>query len=213
MSLKLMAQRTLLLPVLAAVVAFGLFGLSGAAAVAPLLLPGGFPLPSVNLPPTWPRLLRTMLAPGIGPSVRIRDVPVKGKGAFTTRRVEKAAFLGYYHGEYLSSDDVFERYPILAKADPPATRTESLAAGVSYLFALDFDGELYVDAKNLWLSNWVRYVNHSERRQNAIAYIDDADPARPMIYLEATRDIEAGEEILVDYGEEYWEGVPFKVLD
>ena len=45
MSLKLMAQRTLRLPVLAAVVAFGLFGLSGAAAVAPLLLPGGFPLP------------------------------------------------------------------------------------------------------------------------------------------------------------------------
>ena len=191
-----------------------------------VLLPGGcsglfagrFSLPALTfdlpeVPSTAPRLLRTIAYSGIGPSVKIRDVPGKGKGAFTTVDVQADSFLGYYHGEYLTESQVFKRYPCLARVDPPATRTESLEAGCGYLFGLDFDGADYVDAVKPWKSNWIRYVNHSERRFNTISYIDDSAPENPMIYLSATRDIAAGEELLFDYGKEYWAGFAGYIAD
>lgn len=146
---------------------------------------------------------------GIGQHISIRDVPGKGKGAFTTVAIKKDAFLGYYFGEFLTSAEVYERYP-----DVYLGVEATAEGGASYLFSLndeDDEDDLYVDAAISF--NWVRYVNHSTRRHNAIGFIDDSEPERPRVYLEALRDIAAGEEILIDYGEGYWEGVSFSVLD
>ena len=169
--------------------------------------PGLFPKVDSNAP----RWLRALAEPGIRNHIEVRSVAGKGKGAFTTIAVDAGTFLGYYAGEYLSEKQLFARYPCLMREG--VTRGESLAAGCSYIFGLDFDGEMYVDAANPWFSNWVRYVNHSNRRKNCISYIDDVCKERPMIYLQALRNIDAGEELLFDYGKDFWEGYEGKIVD
>lgn len=57
-------------------------------------------------------------------------------------------------------------------------------------------------------SGWTRFVNHSRRKANCESYMltfATLEPRLNSVYFEATRDIAAGEEILVDYGEEYWD--------
>lgn len=57
-------------------------------------------------------------------------------------------------------------------------------------------------------SAWTRYVNHSRRKANCESYMltfTALEPRLNSVYFEAIRDINSGEEILVDYGEEYWD--------
>eukprot|EP00308_Calcidiscus_leptoporus_P007322 CAMPEP_0119401622 /NCGR_PEP_ID=MMETSP1334-20130426/142467_1 /TAXON_ID=127549 /ORGANISM="Calcidiscus leptoporus, Strain RCC1130" /LENGTH=79 /DNA_ID=CAMNT_0007425543 /DNA_START=579 /DNA_END=818 /DNA_ORIENTATION=- len=53
-------------------------------------------------------------------------------------------------------------------------------------------------------SAWPRFVNHSRRKANCASYmltVSELEPRFNSVYFEATRDIAAEEEILVDYGE------------
>ena len=64
------------------------------------------------------------------------------------------------------------------------------------------DGKVlyYVNGKDIQHSNWMRYVNCSrtEDEQNLIAY-----QYRGEIFYRAHKDIQAGSELLVWYGEQY----------
>ena len=71
-----------------------------------------------------------------------------------------------------------------------------------YAFGLSVAGipGWIIDGENPETSSWSRYVNHSLRRQNCHAF-----PGPGYIYLEATQDIAAGDELFFNYGDEYWE--------
>lgn len=85
------------------------------------------------------------------------------------------------------------------------------ANGGSYSFALLPDTSsaifptriAYIDAEDPRRSNWARYVNHApteSRRCNTEAMID---AVRMLVWLQARRTIEPGEELCFDYGDEY----------
>jgi len=59
-----------------------------------------------------------------------------------------------------------------------------------------------IDAEDPGASGWPRYINHSVRKANCMAF--DLSDTLDIMYLEATQPIAAGEEILFDYGADYW---------
>jgi len=73
------------------------------------------------------------------------------------------------------------------------------------LYAMRTNG-VVIDGEDPDRSNYCRFINHSVRRANCQAteaWEDDSPLAA--VYLETLRDIAAGEELLFDYGEEYWD--------
>jgi len=99
-----------------------------------------------------------------------------GKGLFACVEIPKGEFIVEYTGEKIPTK----------VADALKTR---------YLFELDDDWT--IDGESL--SNIARYINHS-CEPNAEAEIHDDH-----ILISAIRDIKAGEEISIDYGDEYFD--------
>ena len=109
----------------------------------------------------------------------IRRSPIQGVGAFATRVIRKGTRLIEYTGERITSTEADARYP----------DDESQARHHTFLFAIDDD--VVVDAAVD--GNEARFINHS-CAPNCDAVIDDA-----RIWIEAIRDIAAGEELAYDY--------------
>ncbi len=110
------------------------------------------------------------------------DVEIKpsrreiGDGLFASADVMKGDFIAEYTGMKIST----------ALADVSKSR---------YLF--EVNSEWTIDGETS--SNIARYINHA-CKPNAEAEIHDDH-----ILISATRDIKAGEEITIDYGEEYFD--------
>ena len=102
-----------------------------------------------------------------------------GLGLFATAAIEKGAFIVEYTG------------PRITNAE--SARRE--ARGARYMFELD--SRWTVDGSGR--SNIARYANHS-CRPNA-----ESDIVKGKVILRAIRNIEPGDEITFDYGEEYFE--------
>lgn len=98
-------------------------------------------------------------------------------GLFARRHIKKGAFVIEYTGERI----------------PTKVADES---GGRYLFEVDSDWTVDGEAE----INTARYINHS-CKPNVEAEIDEND--RIMIY--AIRDIKPGDELTIDYGEEYFD--------
>lgn len=118
-------------------------------------------------------------------------IPGAGQGAFAATRITKGSRVGEYSGQLLCQ----ERYERLRN---PA-----------YVFEVrkKFEGRyytFYIDAKDPRRSSELRYVNGArtpaqKRKINVEAY-----QYKEKIYYRATRTIRAGEELLIDYGDNYW---------
>jgi uncharacterized protein len=102
--------------------------------------------------------------------------PGLGYGLFATRLIELGEFIAEYTGNKVTT----------AVADKLPGR---------YLFEIDKDWTIDGSPR----SNIARYINHS-CEPNCEADIKDG-----RIMINTIRDIEAGEEILIDYGEEYFD--------
>ena len=111
-----------------------------------------------------------------------------GYGLFAMKGISPGDFVGEYVGEikrrdYFSSSDYLYRYPVKDAADIP------------YL----------IDAKN---GNLIRFANHSKtfNMKSFLAYVE---PFYHQIFL-ATKPIKKGEQLVYDYGNNYWysRGVP-----
>lgn len=101
-----------------------------------------------------------------------------GLGLFATEPLKRGDFIIEYTGELISTDEANRR-------------------GGKYLFVVS--DEKTIDGKGR--NNIARYVNHS-CTPNAEAELDEEE-LRVRIY--AKRKILPGEEILYDYGKEYWD--------
>jgi uncharacterized protein len=109
----------------------------------------------------------------------IRDIGgAKGKGLFAMKDFEFGEYLLDYTGKKI---------------------TTKLADTLTTKYLFEIDSEWTIDGEEE--SNTARYINHS-CDPNVEAEVDEEE-ARIMIH--AARDIEAGEELLIDYGDEYFD--------
>ena len=150
----------------------------------------------------------------LGKDVVLADSPGRGKGVFAVRSIEEGTLLTPYFGPIKHFEDIPE------------------AENNCYMFDLG-NGGYVVDGSDPERSSWGRYFNHSRRRQNCHAeYVESskvlsslfgqfggsgfgrnggeavtAATATTGIIIRASRRIEVGEELFIDYGDEYWEGL------
>lgn len=100
-----------------------------------------------------------------------------GLGLFTTKPIKKGAFIIEYEGPLLTQDQADRK-------------------GGKYLFALGSKWTIDGSSRN----NLARYINHSCVQENCETVQYDK-----RIKIKATRNIKAGEELVYDYGKEYFD--------
>ena len=122
-------------------------------------------------------------------AIAIRETQGKGRGAFAAARIEKGTFLGSYEGEEL---------------DAVAFRERFKAAAPRYVVRVDADRYLDGEARAREAQNFTpALLNHGDR-PNVVRYCVQRRPARVDFFVD--EDLEAGTELLVDYGQQYWQG-------
>ncbi len=118
--------------------------------------------------------------------VQIRQTSNRGIGAFALAPLPTGAVIGEYVGELITA------FPA------PSSLSEH-----EYLFNLETDkGRIgYIDS--LRVGSWTRFLNHSCRAN--VAFEERRVGQELRYFVEVVRDVELGEEILADYGSDYWE--------
>lgn len=100
-----------------------------------------------------------------------------GLGLFTTTPIKKGDYIIEYTGERISTEEANRR-------------------GGQYLFTLN--EQWLIDGKSR--QNKARYINHA-CRPNCEAELSRNERR---VFIQAKRDIEAGEELGYNYGKEFW---------
>jgi uncharacterized protein len=112
------------------------------------------------------------------PLFEVRSSPVHGMGAFALRRIRKGTRIVEYLGERVSHAEADRRY-------------ETKDANDAHTFLFIVDSRTVIDAGVD--GNEARFLNHS-CKPNCESVIQNR-----RVYIEATRTIEAGEEMTYDY--------------
>lgn len=132
--------------------------------------------------PSTPNYLMSQVKPKTEPTstpfFEVKKSAIQGNGAFASQDIKKGQRLTEYTGEIISNEEADKRY------DESKMRRHH-----TFLFTLD-DKRVIDGAVG---GNSSIYINHS-CEPNCEAVID-----RGKIYIEATRDIAKGEEVLYDY--------------
>ena len=177
---------------LGAYAALGTAGaLAGAAAVAAAARsrrassPGGADAPAGGELYDWEaadRVRRRMI------SVRETD-DGRGLGAFAVERIPRGTCLGDYEGALLDQRQFFERY---------GDGFGAYAVAVDDDWVIDGADEA---AQRRHFRN--SHINHSARRANVVKRVY---PERRRVVFYLLADVDAGAELLLDYGGGYWRG-------
>jgi len=150
--------------------------------------------------------------------LRLEEIPGKGLGVITNVRIPQATVVGDYKGEVMTEEEKDRRYLdslshlrqpvdeewIQSRIDRGQTLTGTYLYGVvapngSHIF-VDAEDEYHIDV------NWTRFLNHASlpdanvNPKSLHAGID----GKPRVWFVSIRDIEVGEEICFDYGDDYW---------
>jgi len=147
-----------------------------------------------------------------GLETRRSGIPGAGDGLFTTRALRKNTLLGFYDGRVLTQNELDRIYP-----------GDSVAAYGANTGVFARDGtELYIDAKDPERGNLLRYINDSRdaSRNNCDFFqsnngdlTDRDDDLKRAVGVKLLRDVAAGEELFLDYGEEYWKSTTGTTAD
>jgi SET domain-containing protein len=110
--------------------------------------------------------------------VEVRRSDVHGRGVFATRKLRAGKEIGRYTGKRYAPGEVHDEWD----------------DGLTYLFGLS-DGSMIDGAQG---GNATRHLNHAcEPNVEAIEQYDAADEL--VVVISATRKIDAGEELFLDY--------------
>lgn len=111
-----------------------------------------------------------------------------GNGVYAKRDLKAGKKLGLYTGEILTEEDA------------------SLRTDRTYYFRIMHrdGGSHIVDALDNSHANIIKFINgvktsQQKKKQNCVSY-----QYKEAIYYKTTREVKAGEELLVDYGDNYW---------
>jgi len=103
----------------------------------------------------------------------------------------------YLYGISLPDDDMYNRFNTGSRG---GGRNEDEDA------AAKPPNRIYVDAEDEYESLWTRFLNHASPPYNNVnpKSVHESYDGQPKVWFMANRDIEVGEEICFDYGEDYW---------
>lgn len=121
------------------------------------------------------------------PRIEVRTSAIHGSGVFARRSIPKGARIVEYVGERISTEEADARY-----------NDDAMPHAHTFLFTVD--EHTVIDAAHG--GNEARFINHS-CEPNCEAVNEDG-----RIYVEALRDIAAGEELTYDYNLERGELTP-----
>jgi len=124
--------------------------------------------------------------------LKVKKTADKGYGVFSLHRITKGTYIGHYSGEAML-------YSPLATED---IEIDDYIHQTSSKFN-KHTKSLIIDAYTA--GNASRFINHDCEKFNIQQIYVMHDTAKvPIIGLFATRNIEAGEQVFLDYGESYW---------
>ena len=157
----------------------------------------------------------------------LRPFPGKGFGIVSLERIPAGRVVGEYSGEVMTENVKDRRYlPSMAhlrtdedvrwaesRSDRGQTLTGCYLYGVSLPPPSTRGGSttdarrVYVDAEDEYESLWTRFLNHASRPYDNVSpksIHESYDGRGPRVWFVAKRDIEPGDEICFDYGDDYW---------
>ncbi|KAG8467062.1 hypothetical protein KFE25_000378 [Diacronema lutheri] len=140
--------------------------------------------------------------------VAIRPSPGRGLGAFSTRDRGVGELVGDYVGEVMSEREKDARYlNIGTRTDADelwlrSRRERGVRTSGEYILAVG--SGIFIDAEDPQCANWCRYLNHDARPNVALKTLPRGLEGRPRAWFVTTRRILAGEELVFDYGDDYW---------
>ena len=114
--------------------------------------------------------------------VRTSTVEGAGRGLFTKVPIAEEDTIGYYIGKIIGEQEFYD----------PERPFSAYVLWVCRTHIIVGEGPK---------ANYTRYINHSDSANAFLVVSSRWKTAR----FEALRDIEPGEEIFFDYGEDYWE--------
>jgi SET domain-containing protein len=129
--------------------------------------------------------------------VEIRDSTLinAGKGVFAKKNIFKETIIGQYSGKVLLKKELDKKYgDNVAPYVLSVICRSSINCGKVYRY---HKHKLFIDGESC--GHWTRYINdgpHSGINAN-VAFLEDGK-------VISLTNIEKGEEIFVDYGDEYW---------
>ena len=131
---------------------------------------------------------------GVDGSVAVRDAGDRGRGVFATAPIANGTYIGEYGGglaETIDYAELLARYPDL---EP------------EYCFELGDDS--FLDAARA--DHWTRLMNHDATARANVGFEFVArgggGGAPDAVEFAALRDIAAGDELVFDYGAQFWDG-------
>ncbi|KAL7560918.1 hypothetical protein ACA910_008196 [Epithemia clementina (nom. ined.)] len=134
---------------------------------------------------------------------------VKGLGAFATSDLKVGDYIGEYTGEKLTRRQVQARYWGKREKNGQDLSWEGSRSrrgqGITGNYVLEMKDGSFVDSEDADLSSWCRFMNHAKEgttpcNVKAFDRISAGDELLVFPQFFAIRDIEAGEELLWDYG-------------
>lgn len=156
--------------------------------------------------------------------LRLHPFPNKGLGVITTIPISKGTFIGEYQGEiftqevhdrrYLPSQSQFKTKEDEAWIQSRLQRNQSLTG--CYVYGITIpptstnnfqdDQRIFIDAEDEHCSSWARFINHASPPNNNLIpkSVHESYDGKPRVWFVACRDIEVGEELCYDYGDNYW---------
>ncbi len=137
------------------------------------------------------RALDPLFGSGIPPYISIRFIDdFVGYGVYAERDIEKGEFIGFYTGQWRLDE----------------------GSGSSYLFEALDDSGIFIDAKTC--GNFTRYINHAYSKKcnlEAIIYLREEKAFHlPMVVYYSKKKIRKGQQLLINYGKQYWSQMGFK---
>mmetsp|Transcript_13409 Transcript_13409/g.22042 ORF Transcript_13409/g.22042 Transcript_13409/m.22042 type:complete len:297 (-) Transcript_13409:275-1165(-) len=152
----------------------------------------------------------------------LHPFPNKGLGVITTIPISKGEFIGDYKGEIFTEQVKDRRYlPSQPKTiedeewiQSRVERGQSLTGCYVYGITIpptksnnfETNQRIYVDAEDEYKSLWTRFLNHASPPNNNCnpKSVHESYDGEPRVWFVACRDIEVGEELCFDYGDDYW---------
>jgi uncharacterized protein len=116
---------------------------------------------------------------------QVRNSPVHGKGVFAKTNIKKGTRIIEYRGEFITNDEADKRWP--TNPDDPFH---------TFFFSLDTATDYTIDANVK--GNAARWINHHCQPNCETEELVDSNGAIH-VYIDARRDINAGDELNYDY--------------